>query len=197
MVLFQITMLDDILTKQFEFVKFPKPTPKPKKTMYGYALYNGIKKALKSRQAIKDRIAKYKRVHPLGAKKKKSKHKLPSIKSLKLRADKVFSIFIRNRDNNKCSLCGSTTNIQCGHLIKRGKMSTRYNVWNCHALCSGCNYKDNFEPQHYISWFLHKEGEVAYLSLVELSKEIKQMKRQDFLDIIKKYENNPTTDTAK
>jgi 5-methylcytosine-specific restriction endonuclease McrA len=63
-------MTDEVLTKQFEFVKFPKPTPKKPKTMLDYA--------------------KNKRLMPKVAKKKKSKTKLPpKINVKKLRKDCV------------------------------------------------------------------------------------------------------------
>jgi hypothetical protein len=127
---------------------------------------------------------------PKTVKKAHKRKKLPSLKGLKAKADAVFSLFIRRRDKNKCVLCNLThrdVNIQCGHLIKRGKMSTRYDEINCHALCSGCNYKDNFEPQHYIIWFIHNYGSKPYEDLVDKSKKLVRANREFFLDIIKKY----------
>ena len=171
-----------------EYFTYPKPIKPPKKTMRDYALYAGIKKVLKSRQAIKDRIAKY---HTTSVKVgRKHKKRLPSISSLKKKADAVFSIFIRNRDGNKCVLCNSTDRVQCGHLIKRGKMATRYDETNCHALCSSCNYKDNFEPWHYACWFIFENSDIAYQALINKSRGIKQMKRIDYEGIIKKYGSN-------
>ena len=177
-----------ILTETFQFVSFPKPKKPPKKTMRDYALYAGIKKVLKNKQAIKDRIAKY---HTTSVKVgRKHKKRLPSISSLKKKADAVFSIFIRNRDGNKCVLCNSTDRVQCGHLIKRGKMATRYDEVNCHCLCSICNFKDQYEPQHYTRWFVKNYGALMYEDLVDRSKGIKQMKRIDYEGIIKKYGSN-------
>lgn len=172
--------MDEVLTKQFEFIKFPKVIKhKAVRNFKDYGWNSTIKKPKKP---IKKRI-----VVGQGAKKKKSMRKrLPSVKSLKRKADSFFSKFIIARDK-KCVLCSATTELTNGHLIKRGKMSTRYDEINCHALCSGCNYKDNFEPQHYSEWFIKKYGVEEYFELVDTSKEIKQFKRQDFLDIIKKY----------
>jgi len=153
------------------FTLFPKPVKKPKKTMRDYA----------------KNMAKNKRRKAVPAKIKRKR--MPSIKSLKNKADLLFSKFIRERDiicvlhNNKCK--GA---VQCGHLIKRGKMITRYDEVNCNALCEYHNYLDNFEHDHYVSWFVREYGALPYLDLVEKSKSIKQMKRQDYLDIISKYE---------
>jgi len=155
--------MDEVLTKTFAFIKFPKPTTKKRKTMLDYA--------------------KNKRVAPL---KRKRKH-LPSISALKRKADNLFSLYIRSRDSGRCVLCKKTKDIQCGHLIKRGKMSTRFDEINCNALCSSCNYKDNFEPQHYVLWFLKEYGAKMYEDLVERSKGIRQMKRCDYEEIISRY----------
>ncbi len=121
------------------------------------------------------------------APKKKKRTKLPSISRLKRKADALFSVFIRNRDKNICVVCGSTKNVQCGHLIKRGKMSTRYDELNCHALCAVCNYLDQYEPWHYTNWFIKKYGAPLYQELYNKSKRLKQMKRLDYEDLIEKY----------
>ena len=113
--------------------------------------------------------------------------KLPSIRSLKLKADKLFGAYIRNRDGNKCVLCGSTRNPNCGHLIKRGKLATRWDEINCSCLCSGCNYKDNFEHDHYVLYFLREYGQPMYEDLLERSKRVVKLNRQMLNEIITKY----------
>jgi len=182
--------MSEILTQAFKNslrpvgLLYAKPPPKKKKTMKDYAIASKERKlARKGHKKVKF---------------KASKKKLPSIKSLKTKADKVFSLFIRNRDGNKCVLCGSTKNVQNGHLIKRGKMSVRYNTWNCHALCSQCNYRDNFEPWHYVNWFLSfydnqgigKHGQGNYEFLINKSKQLVKANREFFEEVIEKYEKN-------
>ena len=163
---------------------FPKPIPKKPKTMVDYA--------------NERRYKGWGEFNVTSLKKgRKHKKRLPSISSLKKKADLTFSVWIRNRDKNTCVLCGKKEMIQCGHLIKRGKMATRYDKRNCNALCSGCNYRDNFEPQHYVVWFINKWGASTYKFLVEESKHICQMKRQDFLDLIKQYAGKTTTNAEK
>jgi hypothetical protein len=134
------------------------------------------------------KLSKYQRL--MTHKGRKHKKRLPSISSLKKKADLIFSNFIRARDNWTCVLCGRKEIVQCGHLIKRGKMATRYDEVNCHCLCSICNFKDQYEPQHYTRWFVKNYGALMYEDLVDRSKGIKQMKRIDYEGIIKKYGSN-------
>jgi len=160
--------------------------PKPIKIDKGYRR-NGI--------LVGKSYGKPKKRSPTAPSKRVKRKKLPSIKSLKAKADLTFSKWIRNRDRNVCFIGKSDGRykckgaIQCGHLFKRGKMSLRYSEINCHAICSHHNYLDNYEPQHYISAFLKSYGEDQYQWLMEKSKEIKQMKRFDYEEIIKHYEN--------
>ena len=150
--------------------RFPKPTPKKKKTMLDYA--------------------KKQRLMPYKAGKKKSKPKLPSISSLKTRANKVFGDFIKNRDNWTCVLCGKTkenVTITNGHLIKRGKKIHLFSELNCHALCTGCNKLDNYDHDIYVNWFIRKYGLEAYQKLFDTKETLFQIKRYFLLEIIKKY----------
>lgn len=73
-----------------------------------------------------------------------------SIKSLKSKLDRLFSIYIRLRDSDKngycrCISCGKFNHwkdVDCGHFVNRSHMSTRYNERNCHAQCRKCNRFD-------------------------------------------------------
>lgn len=107
----------------------------------------------------------------------------------KEKADSSFSKFIRKRDNGICVICGSKYKVQCGHLIKRGKMATRFDELNCHAQCSKCNYLHNYEPDHYIGWFIQEFGGDMYLELYEESKKTVKMTLLDFEKIDKQYKN--------
>jgi len=151
-------------------LKFPKPIPKKPLTMVDYA--------------------KNKRLMPKVAKKKKSKPHLPSIKSLKRKADNFFSKFIIARDK-KCVLCGAITELTNGHLIKRGIMSTRYHEQNCNCLCSKCNFKDwKFRSYHdkYVLWFIDKYGLEAYSQIVMMDQVLVKANREFFEGVIKKYD---------
>jgi len=72
------------------------------------------------------------------------KHK--TTKYYKTRADRLFSLWIRQRDAVdgvcRCMTCGTPhawRSIHAGHFISRGKENTRYNEKNVHAQCVSCN----------------------------------------------------------
>lgn len=119
---------------------------------------------------------------------KRKRAKLPSIKSLVKKADILFARFIRQRGGNKCVLCGSTNNPTCGHLIKRAKKMTRYSTINCNVLCSGCNYKDNFDHEPYVLWWIEEYGLGAYKLMYEISQQFHKWTREELQEIIRQYE---------
>lgn len=125
--------------------------------------------------------------------------KLRSKKALIAHADRAFSLYIRNRDK-RCVLtdigdCASNGAGQLcnGHMIKRGKWTTRFDEMNCNTLCFECNYRDNNYPHHYVNWFLKKYGQDEFDRLYIQSKEVldKRMSslRNYLQSIIDKYEN--------
>ena len=168
----------DVLTDAFKNslvpigLKFPKSIPKKKKNMRDYA----------------ERL-KNKRLTAISRRKK-----LPSIKSLKRKADSLFSKFIIARDK-KCVLCGATTELTNGHLIKRGVMSTRYHEENCNCLCSKCNFKDwKFRSYHdrYVLWFIGKYGLESYSQITMMDQVLVKANRMFFESLIKKYGTSNT-----
>ena len=164
------------------FQSFPKPVKKIKDFMAESKRRND-KLREKYLQSIKNGI-----LRPKKKVVKKKRVKLPTIRKLILHADKNFSVFIRQRDL-RCVLCGSTTQLTNGHLIKRGKKSVRWDDKNCNCLCMGCNYKDNFEHDHYVVWWINKYSPLKYEQLVERSKGIFKPSREYLNAIIKQYED--------
>ena len=69
--------------------------------------------------------------------------------SLRNKADKIFSIYIRRKYANfqgyvSCYTCGKTAQwegegMQCGHYVSRARMNTRYDEANARVQCYGCN----------------------------------------------------------
>ena len=75
-------------------------------------------------------------------KKREKRIKLPSISKLKKEADRIFSLYIRERDNYTCYTCGKKgdkTNMDCGHYKSRVFLGTRYDEKNCHCQDKSCN----------------------------------------------------------
>lgn len=121
---------------------------------------------------------------------KKLKHSKPKKKSLpKLikELDTIFSKYIRQRDGNKCVICGSTKNVQCGHLIRRGKGAVRWDEHNCNGQCSCCNIKHEYWPEPYTKWFLDMYGESGYAYLLNKSNQEYKHNRTDIEEKIEKY----------
>ncbi len=85
--------------------------------------------------------------------KRKVKVKKPSITSLKSKADKVFSIYIRTKYSKDgfgaCYTCGKILEFkktQCGHFVSRVYLATRYDERNCRIQCAGCNIWGHGKP---------------------------------------------------
>jgi hypothetical protein len=115
--------------------------------------------------------------------KKIKRIKLVPLPKLIKQTDKLVSEYVRKRDPF-CVLCGSRERLQCSHLIRRGRMSTRFDVvHNCHTNCASCNYKHNIFPEFYTMWFIDKFGEEAYKNLIQRSLVIKKYTRTELYNI--------------
>ena len=124
--------------------------------------------------------------------------KKPSIKTLKRKADEVFSKYIRLRDAHpdgtvECYTCGrrgywQKDGIQCGHGISGRGNFVRYLAEICRPQCYSCNvgkmgFYEVFIPK------LQKEitPELYDQFVIESRKALKRT-RQDYEDIILYYD---------
>lgn len=83
---------------------------------------------------------------------KDKKIKPKSVSKLKKELDRVFSIFIRQRDKGVCYTCGlkkEWKQMQNGHFVPRQYLATRYSEINCHCQCYACNMLYNGQPSAY------------------------------------------------
>lgn len=67
------------------------------------------------------------------------------------RADKLFSEYIRNRDQ-RCRNCGTFERLQCAHLISRSYKSIRVDPDNAVALCQSCHLGFTHRPLEWRQW---------------------------------------------
>jgi len=82
------------------------------------------------------------------------KHK--TTKYYKKRADRLFSLYIRQRDAVdgicRCITCNTLhpwRSIHAGHFVSRGKENTRYNEKNVNAQCVSCNsFGEGMQYEH-------------------------------------------------
>ena len=116
---------------------------------------------------------------------KQSKPK--SVAKLKKELDRVFSIFIRYRDNKICLMCGKTGN-QAGHFISRSHNATRYDELNTHAQCVSCNIFKHGNHAEYAYRLIKKYGSKKFEELIKKGREIKQFRTAEVEALIAKYD---------
>ncbi len=67
-------------------------------------------------------------------------------------ADRLFSEFIKTRDDWTCRACWSVKVIQCAHLVSRRYRATRWSADNAVALCSRCHMRWTYNPLAWEEW---------------------------------------------
>lgn len=67
-------------------------------------------------------------------------------------ADRLFSLYIRNRDGWQCRACGSPFNVQCGHIISRRYRAIRFSPQNAVALCAKHHVYFTHRPIEWEAW---------------------------------------------
>ncbi len=85
-------------------------------------------------------------------KNKPRKLKKKTKSQLRKELDKLFSEFVRRRDEGKCYTCGLQKpwkEMQNGHFVPRQYLATRYDEVNCHCQCYACNMLYNGQPSSY------------------------------------------------
>jgi len=104
--------------------------------------------------------------------------------------DRVFSLFIRQRDGQCYTPTPKCNNVlQNGHLISRRHMSTRWDEINCNGQCGSHNNLHNYQPEIYTSEFIRKNGQQVYLDLEKRSRQIKQWSIPELEEKIQYYKN--------
>lgn len=124
---------------------------------------------------------------------KKTKKVAPSTTKLKKEADRLFSIFIRTKyaDENgivKCYTCPYTNHykkLQCGHLVSRYYLPTRYDERNCRPQCYTCNMWRNGMIPHFAANLQAELGQGIVEELYSLARGT--ARDFDFQAIIDKY----------
>lgn len=119
---------------------------------------------------------------------------MKSTQSLKKEADRVFSLYIRNRGAtygyNHCFTCGRylpIEELQNGHFRSRRFINTRWHPVNCWPQCNYCNVELNGNLETYEQKLRSMFGNDAIDGLRELSLMHSDITDNDICDIIKKY----------
>ena len=106
---------------------------------------------------------------PIKAKKKKRVKYVSPRKSLEIQLDKVFSEYIKLRDDYRCCICGTDQRPQCGHLITRSCTRLRWEEKNAACQCSGHNLQHEYRPEIFTNWYIKTHGLAEYNKLYRLS----------------------------
>jgi len=128
-------------------------------------------------------------------------------------ADRLFSLFIRNRDCDKngnaaCVCCGKIYNIiennlqgerviQNLHFVKREVYSLRFDEYNCNAGCCYCNQDMNLNPKgkaynQYRQKLVADLGEDAVAEMELAHRNINRIEESQLKVIIEHYGNMAT-----
>ena len=180
------------------YPKFPKPTPKPKKTMYDYAKKLSLKKKPTVARQVKTKV--------------KSRQKLPKTPTypqLVKKLDAVVSEIILKRDNYTCVRCGKVhtpnkngkyLNLSCSHYWARQYKGTRWDEDNLDTLCK--------YPCHFQHWEKNKQGDYKDFKMKQLgakrmelleikARSIAKFSSLDLQILIKEYANNTTANAEE
>lgn len=88
-------------------------------------------------------------------------------KKLISKLDRAFSKYIRERDNNRCVVCGKPGS-DCGHYFSRVAHSTRWNPDNCACQCRSCNWNHERNPEPLRRYMIQNLGEEGLEALEKL-----------------------------
>jgi hypothetical protein len=124
------------------------------------------------------------------------KVKKPTVQKLKKLLDKVFSDYIRQRDDYKCFTCdrvGDKSSIQNGHYVSRGFNSLRYSEVNCNAQCVGCNIFKKGNADEYAIRLVRRYGISILEGLAAEKRKIKQFNVPELLSLISTYQEKIKT----
>lgn len=123
------------------------------------------------------------------------KPKLKSMGSLKKKAWRVFSEWVRKRGAdyrgyNTCCTCGAKAHwkeLHAGHFRHSHSKVTFINEYNVHPQCVKCNHFLSGNLIEYYSFMLKTYGESKVEDLRRLSKKTWKPSRLELEEIIKKY----------
>lgn len=116
--------------------------------------------------------------------------KKKTIGVLKKELWKIFSLFIRNRDNYICFTCGRKgegSGIHAGHFVPKsvGGMALYFNEENVHAQCYNCNINLSGAQYEYGKRLGKKKAEELY----KLKQTIVKWSENDYYEKIKYYKD--------
>jgi 5-methylcytosine-specific restriction endonuclease McrA len=98
----------------------------------------------------------------------------PTLKGIKKQLDKEWSLAVRNRDANKCVMCGNTDGLQAHHWVvrKARSLNVRWHTDNGATLCYPCHI-----------WKLHTYADMDFV--LEFKSRMDQIVSPERQEVIK------------
>jgi|SRR3990167_686009 len=112
---------------------------------------------------------------------------------LKKRLWKIFSLYIRNRDQWTCFTCGrkaTGSGMHAGHFVPRSHSNTLFDEINVHAQCAKCNLWAGGEPHIYALRLINKYGKGEFERLVKRGRMLKQWTPKELEELIDVYQKH-------
>lgn len=117
--------------------------------------------------------------------------KKPSVKTLRNKADRLWSLAIRQRDG-QCRRCGrgsGEVTLQAAHVISRSYKAVRWDLRNGICLCLGCHHWNHHQPVEFSWWVQDLIGKELYESLrKEALAYVGRVKKIDLEEVIAELE---------
>lgn len=117
--------------------------------------------------------------------------KLQTLPKLLENTQKIVNSYIRRRDEGlPCISCGSINANQAGHWISvRQSSALRFNEWNIHLQCAGCNLFKHGNQAMYRIGLVDRIGEQAVKELedIAINSKVKKWTRDELFEIMRKY----------
>ena len=118
--------------------------------------------------------------------------KTKTVSKLKKQLDKVFSLWIRKRDNNKCFTCMGVAT-QAGHYFSRSYNNLRFDEVNVNAQCVSCNVFKHGNIPVYKMRIVTKYGNNELARLERNYNKERKFTIKELEKLIQKYENQRTS----
>lgn len=90
-----------------------------------------------------------------------------------------------------CFTCGSTKDLQVGHLFERRHRLTRWDTGekgNCHLQCGPCNRLHESKPEKYVNMFTIRFGERAFADVADRAHSKQKLTYSDLLSLLEEKE---------
>lgn len=110
-----------------------------------------------------------------------------SVKTLRNKADRLWSMMIRQRDGHcrRCSRTAPEVILQAAHVISRRYKAIRWDERNGIALCIGCHHWGHKQPVEFDWWVQELIGKETYEALrSEALAYVGRVKKIDLREVI-------------